>query len=378
MFEMDFNDHKVGPDERSLSQEDKKFLNMMESGIRLINGHYEIPLPFRDSEMILPNNRSQVLKRALWQKKKMQRDTKYHRDYSDFMNEIIRKGYARKIRANEGRPAPGKVWYLPHHGIYHPKKPEKIRVVFDCSADYGGISLNKLLLQGPNLTNSLVGVLTRFRKEPITFMADIDAMFHQVRVPEEHWNYLRFLWWPEGHLNEEIEEYQMVVHLCGAVSSPSCCNYALRRTATDNEEEYPVVAETIRRNFYVDDCLCSDKTEESTAKLIEDLKIVCAKGGFHLAKFVSNNRAVLEAIPVEERSKETRTLDLDRDMLPIERALGIQWCVESDVFEFHIVLSNKPPTRRGILSTISSVYDPLGFAAPFILPAKKILQDLCR
>lgn len=377
MFEMDFNDHKVGPDERSFSQEDKKFLTKMDNGIRLTKGHYETPLPFRNPEMILPNNRNQVLKRALWQKKKMQRDTKYHRDYSNFMNEIIWKGYARKIPENEVRPASGQVWYIPHHGVYHPKKPEKIRVVFYCSADYAGTSLNKLLLQGPDLTNSLIGVLTRFRKEPIAFMADVEAMFHQVWVPEEQWNYLRFLWWPEGDLNGEIEEYQMVVHLFGAVSSPSCCNYALRKTAADNESDYPVVAETIRRNFYVDDCLRSDTTEEGATKLAQDLKMVCAKGGFRLTKFVSNSRALLETIPVEERSKETRTLDLNRDMLPIEHALGMQWCVELDVFEFRIVLTNKPPTRRGILSTVSSVYDPLGFAAPFILPAKKILQDPC-
>ena len=38
----------------------------------------------------------------------------------------------------------------------------------------------------------------------------------------------------------------------------------------------------------------------------------------------------------------------------------------------------KPPTRRGILSLISSVYDPLGLAATFVLPAKRLLQDLCR
>ena len=64
--------------------------------------------------------------------------------------------------------------------------------------------------------------------------------------------------------------------------------------------------------------------------------------------------------------------------MPIERALGVEWYVESDVFEFRIVVDEKPPTRRGILSTVSLVYDPLGFVAPFILPAKKILQDLCR
>ena len=119
-------------------------------------------------------------------------------------------------------------------------------------------------------------------------------------------------------------------------------NYALRKTANDNESIYPIAAETIRRNFYVDDCLRSDKTEETTTKLIQDLQMVCAKGGFRLTKFVCNSRAVLKSIPVEERSKETRTLDLHRDLLPIERALGIQWYVESDVFEFRIILNDKP------------------------------------
>ena len=75
---------------------------------------------------------------------------------------------------------------------------------------------------------------------------------------------------------------------------------------------------------------------------------------------------------------ETRDLDLGTDRLPVERALGVQWCMESDVFEFRIVLNDKPPSRRGKLSVISAVYDPLDFAAPFTLPAKKILQDLCR
>ena len=73
-----------------------------------------------------------------------------------------------------------------------------------------------------------------------------------------------------------------------------------------------------------------------------------------------------------------KTLDLNYDELPIERALGVQWCVESDTFRFRITIKDKPLTRRGILSIVSSIYDPLGFAAPFTLKAKKLLQDLCK
>ena len=60
-------------------------------------------------------------------------------------------------------PEEGDAWYVPHHDVYHPHKPGKIRVVFDCSAKFVGLSLNSMLYKGPDLTNSFVGVLTRFR-----------------------------------------------------------------------------------------------------------------------------------------------------------------------------------------------------------------------
>ena len=89
-----------------------------------------------------------------------------------------------KIDSAECKPAEGRTWYLPHHGVRHPVK-QKLRVVFDCAASFGGTSLNQQLLQGPDLTSSLVGVLTRFRQETIAIMADVEAMFYQVGVKDE-------------------------------------------------------------------------------------------------------------------------------------------------------------------------------------------------
>lgn len=129
-------------------------------------------------------------------------------------------------------------WYIPHHGIYHPHKPGKLRVVFDCSAKYQGKSLNDLLIKGPDLTNNLVGVLTSFRQERIALMADIESMFCQVRVTEADCSYLRFLWWLNGNLEGDLEDYQMVEHF-GAASSPSCSNFALRKTAEDKSQYFP-------------------------------------------------------------------------------------------------------------------------------------------
>lgn len=137
-------------------------------------------------------------------------------------------------------------------------------MVFDCSAKYQGTSLNDQLLQGPDLTNSLIGVLTRFRQGPIiAFMADVEAMFHQVRVPAKDCDALRFLWWPNGDTTAIPEDFQMMVHLFGGIYSPSCANFALKKTAEDNRDDFSdLTGSTVERDFYVDDCLKSVESEE--------------------------------------------------------------------------------------------------------------------
>ena len=137
-------------------------------------------------------------------------------------------------------------------------------VVFDCSAKYHGKSLNDKLLLGPDLTNSLIRVLTRFRQDPVAFMSDMEAMFHQVCVNPEDRNALRFLWWPDGDLDLEPEEYMMTVHLFGAVSSPSCANFALKKTVADNEADFSSEAvRLVKRDFYVDDRLKSVDSQDA-------------------------------------------------------------------------------------------------------------------
>lgn len=261
-----------------------------------------------------------------------------------------------------------------HHAVHHPAKLGKVRVVFDCSAKYGDKSLNDQLLQGLDLTNSLVGVLTRFRQDPVAFMSDVEAMFHQVHVSPEDRSALRFLWWPDGNMDLKPEELMMSVHLFGAVSSTSCANFALKKTAADNRDQFSHEAiKTIERNFYVDDCLKSVKSEQDAIQLAGELSQLLMKGGFQLTKWLSNSRKTIESIPESDRAAFVKDLHFEHTL--VERALGIQWNVASDVFSFKIATKDKPPTRRGILSVISSIYDPLGFAH---LSTKVLLQDLCR
>ena len=372
---LEFNDTSYDP-KPSMSQNDKRALRIMEDSVQLKDGHYEIGLPWKSYPPQLENNMSVAERRLSLLKKRLQREPQVHEKYKVFMNDLLKNDYASKVENKDVNQQDIK-WYLPHHPVFHPQKPDKVRVVFDCSAKYRQTSLNDQLLQGPDLTNSLVGVLTRFREERVAMMSDIEAMFYQVHVLPSDRKALRFLWWPDGDLDRPAEEYAMKVHLFGGASSPSCANFALRRTAQDNQAEFdPETAATVERNFYVDDCLKSVATDPEAVRLATQLRELLARGGFRLTKWISNSKAVLESLPESERSEQVKDLNLDKS--PVERALGVRWSVSSDKFGFSIVVKDRPATRRGILSVVSSVFDPLGFVAPFVLKAKQILQDLCR
>ena len=133
--------------------------------------------------------------------------------------------------------------------MLNPKKPGKVRIVFDGAARFKDTSLNDHLLHGPNLMNDLV--------------------FHQVRVVDEDTDALRFLWWSED-LDRPPDEYKMLVHIFGAASSPCCANKALKTTASDNADKYhPEVIHTAQREFYVDDLLTSVPTVDKAVWLAE-------------------------------------------------------------------------------------------------------------
>ncbi|XP_064641960.1 uncharacterized protein LOC135496529 [Lineus longissimus] len=204
-------------------------------------------------------------------------------------------------------------------------------------------------------------------------------MFHAFRVHSKDRDYLRFLWWEDGDLTKEPIDHRMKVHLFGAVSSPGCANFGLKQLAKDHEDIGKEAADFLQKDFYVDDGIKSVETVNEGVDLIMKAREICAKGNLRLHKIVSNSREVMERIPETERAKSVKNLDLDLDLedSPIERALGIQWCLESDSFCFRLTLKDQPLTRRGILSTVASIYDPLGFVAPFVLLGKKLLQQMC-
>ncbi|XP_056003746.1 uncharacterized protein LOC125682784 [Ostrea edulis] len=259
--------------------------------------------------------------------------------FIEFMQKILKNGHT-------GRAPPlqpeEECWFLPIFAVYHPQKPGQARVVFDSSAKFNGLSLNDVLLTGPDLVNSLLGVLMRFRREPVAILADIQKMFFCFRVEPQHRNFLRFLWHEDCDLNKPLVQFRMRVHVFGNRPSPAVATYGLRLCIQGAD---PKVVEYIDKDFYVDDGLASLPTPSSAITLVKDAQTALLQGGnIRLHKIASNDHEVMAAFPNDYLAKDIKDLDLRKDSLPVQASLGVKW--------------------------------DLGFMAPVVIKGKLLLRDL--
>lgn len=206
---------------------------------------------------------------------KMDKDPEYAKLYEEQVDKFIKHGYAMKI--DEAEEAKSRIWYLPHFGVISPNKPGKLRLVFDAAAKTQGISLNDKFLAGPDMLNSLLGVLMRFRQKPITFIGDIKDMFLRIKIREEDQDVQRFLWRGSDRTRAP-DVYRMASMIFGTKSSP-CSAMSVR-------------------NY----------TEEEAITLIRQVSKINKNGGFEMHKWVSNSQAVLDSIPYQRISSQREPL----------------------------------------------------------------------
>ena len=219
--------------EKAMSASDEAVVRKWSEAAEYEDNRYTLPIPFRKNPPKFPNNRVMAEKRLGSLGNRLRNNEALKEMYKEGMKDLMSKGHAVAVTSEEMDRADGKVWYLPHHPVINPNK-EKPRIVFDCAAEYRGVSLNNQVFPGPDLTNKLLGVLLKFRLHPVAVMAAIEAMFHQVKVRTSDQDALRFLWWKDGDMSKQPDVFKMTSHLFGVTWSPSCCAYALRRTMAKN------------------------------------------------------------------------------------------------------------------------------------------------
>ena len=143
----------------------------------------------------LPNNYYYALAQLRTLEKRLERDLALKERYASTIKEDIQKEFVIEVPSTEiFETTSPRQWYLPHHPVQHPLKPDKLRRVLNGAAKFRDVSLNSALLRGPVLLQSVLQILLRFRQHQYAVSADIEGMFLQVGVPEKDQPFLQFLW----------------------------------------------------------------------------------------------------------------------------------------------------------------------------------------
>ena len=295
-------------EEKGFSANDSLFLDKLRSGVTFDSGnHVVLPLPFREDEPKLPNNREAVYFRTLTTLNKLKKQETKLEQCVDSIAKNLQMGHVEEVPKAESSPEPGKAWWLPVFPVTHPKK-DTARLVFDASASYQSVSLNDTLLQGPDMNNDLRAVLLRFRRFPIAFSCDIKHMFQNFGVPKIQRDFLRFYWFRENDPTKPIVQYRSNVHLFGAKSSPSVAEFGLRFIVQQKQERGEISEEAARfitSNFYVDDGLHSCHNISDAVSIIKETRDSFQDYGLTLHKIQSNSREVEASFSAYENGKPT-------------------------------------------------------------------------
>ncbi|XP_055604250.1 uncharacterized protein LOC129752501 [Uranotaenia lowii] len=365
-----------------MSREDERALEMMESSMTFRNGRYQMSLLWKYDDVRLPDSRGMALRRYDCLKRRIARDTKLADALKVKMQDYVEKGYARKLGPAEIETHRARVWYLPIFPVFNPNKPGKLRIVWDAAAAANGTSLNSVLMKGPDQLTELPGVLFKFREHLVAVGGDIREMFHQVLMNEDDQHCQRFFWCDDNNQTYP-DTYMLQVMSFGATCSPSCAQFVKNKHADRFQTTYPKAVAVIKSSHYVDDMFFSVETEEEATKLAKQVHLIHSEAGFEMRNWISNSAYVLESLGAELVPE--KNMDIATDIAG-EKVLGMWWSTTLDVFSYkiftkrniEILQGGKGPSKRELLSTLMSIYDPLGLIAHFLMFLKILLQDVWR
>ena len=291
-----------------LSREDQSFLDIVSSGIRKNGeGKLEIPLPLKPNTD-LQNNRAAVLNRTRSTLTSLKKKENKLSLATKEMQKYIEKKHVEMVPAAELQ---NKINFIPVFPVSH-KKKEKLRIVFDSSASYNGISLNDVLYQRPDVNNKINGVLTRFRRGKFGLSADIECMYHSFNVTKADSDYLRFFWWKDNDPTNPIVEYRSRVHNFGNSSSPAIACFGLIHTTKDDyAKQYPLACKFIKENSYVDDLLGGADSIEEAVQLLKNSRDILGRYSLKLHKIAASDQKIMSRFPTSELSPEIDAIRLN-------------------------------------------------------------------
>lgn len=332
-------------------------------------GRYVVKLPFKPN-MELGESQS-IAERRLWQlKKQFDRNPQIKQQYFEFIQEYIDLGHAEIM---QGDAVEDQAYYIPHHPVIKPSSTTtKLRVVFNASSKTSNqLSLNDILMTGPNIQTDLRTLLIRFLIHKYVLVADIEKMFRQMMVEEADRKFLRILFFDDSW---NIIKISLNTITYGTICAPYQSVRVLKQLAIDEAEKFPKAVQPVTEDFYMDNQMsgCDDLTE--LISIQQQVNQMFESAGMKLRKFAANNPELLRGIPSDDIEKLITIQNHDNTT----NALGLIWDPEADQFMFKTpeIQTKIKWTKRLLLSELKKIFDPLGWISPVAQYGNFLMQEV--
>ena len=372
----------------NLSFKEEQELEMIRNGLtyNAVDKCWTSSYPWLTSPEELPHNYSSALATLRGTEKRLLGDTKWARSYGDQIIDMINRGVARKLSPREIEEWKGPSFYISHLAVVNEKsKSTPVRIVFNSSQVYHGISLNQCLAKGPDsFRNSILGILLRYREEKIALVGDIKKMFHSVFLNNKEKQCHRFLW-RDMEVTRTPDTYVMERVNMGDKCAPAIASEALIMTAELHEDRFPRAAQLVKESTYVDDMIDSVESLTTAKDLAKNTELLLAEGNFRVKEWQFSG----------VNKSESAALKGEGEYIGV---LGTQWDPINDTISYQVTLNfskkkrgirtgpdlkrnevsqNIPEllTKRLVLQQVMSIYDPLGLVSPFTLLGKILLRE---
>ena len=353
--------------------------------------HWDAAYPWRVNPSVLPDNRHAVEATFLNTEKRLEREPEWKAAYREQIHDMISRGAAIKLSQEEVNKWKGPKWYISHLVAPNPHSTSTpVRIVWNSSQEFKGISLNDLLYKGPDVLNQIRGVLLRFRSGLYAALGDVKKMYNSVWLEDREVHLHRFLW--RDSPEEVVDVFAVVRVNMGDKPAGCIAQVAMRETA--NLPEFVTMVEERRvlvEDSYVDDILTSHDNLKKLEKITKGVERILKAGGFSLKPWILSGQSGRSTATVDTNQttlKLPKILVLPNQMQDEEsKALGVGYEPETDKLRVTVSINfskkrgkmrtgidlleeevrgqtPNPLTRRILLSQIAGFYDPIGLATP--------------
>ncbi|XP_050540356.1 uncharacterized protein LOC126904996 [Daktulosphaira vitifoliae] len=356
---------------KKLSIEERSCIEHFEQTVkREPTGKFIVELPLKNNVELLGDSKAMARRRFLATKNNLRKNNDLRVKYVEFMDEYLKLNHMEESQSTNEIS-----YYMPHHAVLrNHSATTQTRVVFDASAQStSGTSLNQILMKGPVIQDELICILARFRVHKYVLSADIAKMYRQIWVAKKDRVLQKIFWRSQPH--EELKEYCLSTVTYGTTSAPYIATACLKKLADENCTKYPSASKAISTDFYVDDYLGGANTIEEAITLRDQIIKITDSAGFTLRKWISNEPSLLSTIKNISNDPHY-VMNIDGSAI---KTLGLLWSPWDDYYQYKyndIESSKQSSSKRTILSTIATIFDPLGLIGPVVVSAKKIMQQL--